>query len=427
MPRTRNKKKGGRRSADVSEDETFDDRVSVASSKLSDHDSLPQLEDGDEGSDDVVEAGDEFEDKLKEFIDGTSQKSAKGRLTCLEGIRSSLSRRYIYEFIYERKITIADCIERCLKKGKSEEQSLAAVNSILLCCQLGAGEESEAIFNSFRPILTTIIQDKNASAKSRASCSTALGLSCFIASGDMLAVKEIMSVLELVFKASYLKGDGSSPSHSPNESAIHTSALSAWTLLLSISPITHVQSLISSHLPKILELLRSEDVNLRIAAGEAIALFYELAREQDELFVGEDIDSLKITLKELATDSNKYRAKKDRRQQRSSFRDILRTVEDNDYPYELIKFGMEAVELDSWVKKRQYGALRDVLGAGMNLHLRDNDLLREIFGLGASLSLAECKAMKLSKFERHAYNSAAFKARTLSRGKQRDTKQVAAY
>ncbi len=32
-------------------------------------------------------------------------------------------------------------------------------------------------------------------------------------------------------------------------------------------------------------------------------------------------------LKKLATDSNKHRAKKDRRQQRSSFRDILRAVE----------------------------------------------------------------------------------------------------
>jgi len=32
-------------------------------------------------------------------------------------------------------------------------------------------------------------------------------------------------------------------------------------------------------------------------------------------------------LKSLATDSQKFRAKKDRRQQRSSFRDVLRAVE----------------------------------------------------------------------------------------------------
>lgn len=51
-------------------------------------------------------------------------------------------------------------------------------------------------------------------------------------------------------------------------------------------------------------------------------LFFSL---QD--YEGKDIDSLCETLKKLATDSNKHRAKKDRRQQRSSFRDVLRAVE----------------------------------------------------------------------------------------------------
>ena len=40
-----------------------------------------------------------------------------------------------------------------------------------------------------------------------------------------------------------------------------------------------------SHLPKLPDLLESEDVNLRIVAGEAIAMFYELAREEDEVSV----------------------------------------------------------------------------------------------------------------------------------------------
>lgn len=38
-----------------------------------------------------------------------------------------------------------------------------------------------------------------------------------------------------------------------------------------------------SHLPKLPQLLESDDVNLRIVAGETIALFYELAREEDEV------------------------------------------------------------------------------------------------------------------------------------------------
>ena len=41
----------------------------------------------------------------------------------------------------------------------------------------------------------------------------------------------------------------------------------------------------------------------------------------------ENVEELLVSLRGLATDSNKYRAKKDRRQQRSSFRDIIRTIE----------------------------------------------------------------------------------------------------
>lgn len=37
------------------------------------------------------------------------------------------------------------------------------------------------------------------------------------------------------------------------------------------------------HLPKLPRLLESEDVNMRIAAGETIALLFELARDMDSV------------------------------------------------------------------------------------------------------------------------------------------------
>ena len=76
------------------------------------------------------------------------------------------------------------------------------------------------------------------------------------------------------------------------------------------------------------------------------------------------------TLKQLATDSNKHRAKKDRRQQRSSFRDILRALEEGGAPRMRVKFGTEAVSIHSWSRKRQYDALCQVLGSGMPVHLQ---------------------------------------------------------
>lgn len=75
-------------------------------------------------------------------------------------------------------------------------------------------------------------------------------------------------------------------------------------------------------------------------------------------------------LKELATDSNKYRSKKDRKHQRSSFRDILHTVEDGDVPSFDVRFGDERLTIDSWVQRRQYDMFCHVLGAGINTHLQ---------------------------------------------------------
>jgi Interferon-related developmental regulator (IFRD) len=52
-------------------------------------------------------------------------------------------------------------------------------------------------------------------------------------------------------------------------------------------------------------------------------------------------DSLCMELKSLSTECNKYRAKKDRRQQRSSFRDILHSVEKGDFNSMRIRVSFE--------------------------------------------------------------------------------------
>jgi hypothetical protein len=64
-----------------------------------------------------------------------------------------------------------------------------------------------------------------------------------------------------------------------------------------------------------------------MASGECIAVLFELGRAFNEDFEESQIDQLVETLRQLATDSHKYRAKKDRKTQRSSFRDILHSVE----------------------------------------------------------------------------------------------------
>lgn len=66
-------------------------------------------------------------------------------------------------------------------------------------------------------------------------------------------------------------------------------------------------------------------------------------------------DVLSNLFQELAKDSAKYRSKKERKEQKSSFRDILKTIEDDEEFYEKMAFSKrEQLEITSWAMKKQY-------------------------------------------------------------------------
>ncbi|KAJ8301594.1 hypothetical protein KUTeg_020581 [Tegillarca granosa] len=98
------KRKGARKGggSQPPSDEEYDtaDNWSTAS-VLSEDPSIPEEDVGENGEVDDS-ATEIFEDKLKDCIDGLSQKSAQGRKNCLDGLIRALSKKYIYEFLMER-------------------------------------------------------------------------------------------------------------------------------------------------------------------------------------------------------------------------------------------------------------------------------------------------------------------------------------
>lgn len=64
-----------------------------------------------------------------------------------------------------------------------------------------------------------------------------------------------------------------------------------------------------------------------MAAGETLALILECGRTHDGDFLDEYLNDLIDDVKKLATDSHKYRAKRDRKAQKATFRDVLRYLE----------------------------------------------------------------------------------------------------
>uniref|UniRef100_A0A4W5NJW1 Interferon-related developmental regulator 1 n=1 Tax=Hucho hucho TaxID=62062 RepID=A0A4W5NJW1_9TELE len=378
----------------------------------------------DEGGEAGVEtAQEDLQYKLNVFIDSTVDKSAKTRQGALDGLNAAMATRILYEFISDRRMTITDSIERCLKKGKGQEQRAAASLACLLCIQLGSGVESEEVFKTLKPIFKNILLDGAANIQARQACATSLGLCTLVVEDDILDVYATMESFESLFMRSYVKEDGSRPSLNPQTTLLHTNALLSWALLLTICTGSQVKAVTRKHLPKLPRLLENDDVNMRIAAGETIALLFELARDMDPAFEYDDWEPLCDKLNSLATDCNKHRAKTDKRKQRSVFRDVLKAVEvSGDFQTETIRFSTERMTIDSWVRKRTYDAFREFVGSGMNYHLQANEFIRDVFELGPPMLVdaATLKSMKISRFERHLYNAAAFKARTKARNKFRD-------
>uniref|UniRef100_A0A452GV86 Interferon-related developmental regulator 1 n=1 Tax=Gopherus agassizii TaxID=38772 RepID=A0A452GV86_9SAUR len=348
----------------------------------------------------------DFEYKLKGFIDLTLDKSVKTRQAALEGLKNALTSKILYEFILERRMTLTDSIERCIKKGKSDEQAAAARLACLLCVQLGSGIESEEILKTLGPVLKKIICDGTASIQARQACATCLGVCCFIVTDDITELYSTMECLENIFTKSYQRETDTNGISSTHNTVLHINALLAWTLLLTICPVSEVKKKLEMHLHKLPNLLSCDDVNMRIAAGETLALLFELARETEADFFYEDMELLTQKLRALATDGNKHRAKVDKRKQRSAFRDVLRAVEERDFPTETIKFGPERMYIDCWVKKQTYDTFKEILGSGMQYHLQSNEFLRNVFELGPPVMLdaATLKTMKISRFERVCYH-----------------------
>jgi hypothetical protein len=394
----------------------FNDNASVSSMAISESSTVQEDQAVDESS-----AEETFENKLKDAIELASEKSAITRTKGLEALCQGLIKRHAPEFLDNRKATICDLVERSLKKGKGGEVQAASKLALLLGVQLYQCEE---VYKELRTTMLPLISDKTASPSSRAAVASALAGLCFLGGGEMAEVVTLMKILEGIYSLSAAKKDGSVPTVSPDSIVLHTSCLAGWALLSTLLSPGQIYDTVNSYVNVLQSMFTSADVDLRITAGETMVLLLESAYEYDEEFEPDSFDELVSNLKQLATDSSKSKSKKDRKEQRSSFRDVLRGVEEGESPNETIKFGKEVLNLDSWFIKCQYDYFCKMMGAGMNYHLSVNSVMRDVFQLGNPLIIDADGANKLSKTQRNAANQQAFKARTQVRSKHRDKRSA---
>ncbi|CAK1552796.1 unnamed protein product [Leptosia nina] len=382
------------------------------------------------------EAQEKFEEKVMEIIDALSARSNAARAAALVALRSALQRRYLAVLLSGQRATLADHVTKALRRGKDGEKKAAAAVAPILALQIGE-DGVEEFMQEVRPALAAAAADKTASLETRTECCSALAILCYLMEDDLAEVLEVMRLFETIFSGSYLKGDGTVKVSGAvvEEGGWHAAAIDGWALLLALTEPDHARSLLKEHPPsfaRLADLLEACSLEVRMAAGGALAIAHErVTEDEEEEYSGWDRAGEELVLPrldELARDSHKYRAKRDRKVQRATFRDILKYFEEGDVPELRVRIGTECVSCDTWSTRATYTALAASLGAGLQSLALHSSRLRAALQLSADVPLEIPQrpgADKRTKLQRHLQNTAACKARTVARNKNRDKRSAA--
>ncbi|VDM38686.1 unnamed protein product [Toxocara canis] len=343
--------------------------------------------------------------RLSEFLDNATHKNISIRLAALDNIQKMLMKHCMTEELERWRSTMMDVIEKNLRKT-DEEAYRAALLAALISIQLGdsLSEEMEPVANILRQTCT----DGSRVERLRAQCASSLALCTYLCIEQPASLSQSASALRSVWMTT---------KSNVVSTALFSAAVSGWSLLIDQAGRRTLESALLDQ-PKLCTFVDGAHVDMRVSAGEALTVLYEAAVEtMGEAYRFPNHQHLLEMLASLSTDSVKFRAKKDRRVQRFSFRQIYGVIKNQERPSMAIKFDGETLELDSCGKKLLYDMLCGVLRGGMNIHLKSNSLLRELFELGP---VQDHLPIKMSKLQRKSIQNAVNKTRDLQRAKQRD-------
>lgn len=176
----------------------------------------------------------------------------------------------------------------------------------------------------------------------------------------------------------------------------------------------------------------TNDINMKVSAGRAIAFLWETAHSSDDQVSFEQlghllcdnpriVDEALNVIQKMSGESSKKVSKKIKKEQRAEFRDIESWIFHQEYPIERIKMQGAEIEVDSFAKSRIVETLRQVLESGFHSALRMYPVVKDILevdfvtddmdgtattvkvGKGSSADKLRTKNMKQDRRYRDAY------------------------
>jgi len=370
---------------------------------------------------------DDFDDRsaMEIHVDALYEKRASTREAGLSGLVALLENFENSLDAEAQQHTLTTLFTNSIKRGGAKEQELATRALGLLCMNLGCSDETHSIFQSHGELLQKVAR-AGKSAGVRVVGNDVLALVTFIACEDHRETAEVMQQMEAIFQ-------GDSKKTPPPEVA--AAAARGWALLLTTQPrdVVRRAGYFESRLAMLSSLLHEGSVELREAAGEAIAALYDAHQgpvDEDGDAVdapegapdlAEELEAVRQRMAELARNMGdaQRRSKKDRSAQKSAFKEVL-SILDGEAAAEVklkLRHG-DVLYIDTVAGITQLNAIRHFLAGGFQGHLQHNPLLHDVFEFQPQAEAGE----RMSKTERRLFkspNSAAARGRQKNRGSER--------
>ncbi|XP_076889650.1 uncharacterized protein LOC143540491 [Bidens hawaiensis] len=375
---------------------------------------------------------------LDQSLDALYEKRGSTREKALADIIEAFSSSLPHEFVETKFATLLHQCLNSVKKGSAKEIALASRAIGLLALTAGPGEKAQEILEESVSPFSESLRSRSEASKT-ASLLEGLAVIAFVGGKEPEETERCMQIMwQVVHPKLGPNVVGTKPSP-----GIITAVVSTWSFLLttmdgwSLDPKSWQESV--SYFSTLLE---KDDRLVRIAAGEALALIYEMGSL--EKFCGSskvisdgsingdssrDVNYIhgmraKVLnqVRDLSAEAGgKGSAKKDLNNQRNTFRDILEFLEDGYAPETSVKIGGESLTTTSWSQLIQLNFIKRFLSGGFVKHMQENGFLHEVFSFTPKKKLLT-GADRVTGTDKRMYrspNSILNKARTQFLNKQR--------
>ncbi|KAG1454180.1 hypothetical protein G6F56_007387 [Rhizopus delemar] len=340
-------------------------------------------------------------EKMNQAFDNLSENRTSIREESLETIVNLFACHHVSSHIEGRLMEILALLKKSTNKHGSVKEGCLASKAIALTFvnldDISEGDGDD-LYRRILPTLRNAIKDSE-EVEIKINCIKTLALITYTSASEI----DTHLIRDYIFD--FIETDGADfnvDNLSTNEKdQLMAEAINAYGILFAASfseglvDFNVLWEEVEKVMPIFEILLESSDKDTRIATGENIALIFEVVNiftstdENGEEFSEEDDDiekpeydnmsELVRTLKDLSVESSKRRAKSERAEQKSVFRDIVKSVEENIKPVEELKIGGKTILFRGWGKIIMLNAFRKTLGQGLQHHLKTNSMLKQIF------------------------------------------------